>query len=187
MNCSLTKFYTLLGVAIALLVVAIVMGIFFVNIPGLIIAIASVVGVTILIPILKAELEAYEKCRGQSLSCHIAPAIDWLGLAASVLSVISFTIALLLVTNASTLLSNFFTAWLGLALQGAAQAVALAGVAGCAAALGYLGMLYQSLSDYVTCKDKEDAGSGPPRGPSGSPGGPSGPPIGPSGPPVGPR
>ena len=159
--CSLSKFYTMLGIAIGLLVVAIIAALIPYNVPGLIVAIAAVISVSVLISLMRGELAAYNACMGPSMRCGVNTAIDVLGQAASVLSVVSFAAALALEIPAVAASTNWFTGWLGTTLESLAYGLKLTGVAGCVAALGVLIGLATNVKAYEDCRNAERAPAPP--------------------------
>lgn len=160
--CSLSNFYTMLGIAIGLLAVAIVGAIIPYNIPGLIVAIAAVVSVSILIGLMRNALAAWEACMGPSAACgSVSPLINLLGQAASILSVVSFAAALAIEIPAVAALTNWFTAWLGTTLGAVAAGLKATGIAACVATIGILVGLATNVKGNEDCRTRERTTSPP--------------------------
>lgn len=160
--CSLSTFYTMAGIAIGLLVVAVIGAVIPYNIPGLILAIAAVISVTVLISLMRNELAAYNACMGPSARCgSVSSLIDLLGQAAAVLSVLSFTAALALEIPAVAALTNWFTAWLGTSLGAIAAGLKAAGIAVCIATGLILAGLLTNVKTYEDCRNAERAPAPP--------------------------
>jgi len=162
MDCSLTKAYSLIAAAIAALGAAAAAAFVFFNVPGLVAAIALVAGVAFgLIPAIRAELEAYEQCRGPSDRCRMSSNIDLLGQAAGFVGILSFTIALASQSAAILALVSFFGAWAAPALIAAGEVAKWSGIASCMAGAGILVGLAAQLASYQSCRDEEDRGRPP--------------------------
>src|SRR5438034_258048 len=91
MPCSLTKYYAMLVAAVASLSAAVVAA-YFASIPSLGVAIVAVGAASGLLPFIKDEMNAYARCRGASSTCNMGPNINLLGVAAGILSGISFAL-----------------------------------------------------------------------------------------------
>ena len=160
--CSLSTFYTMLGIAIGLLVVAVIGAVIPYNVPGLIVAIAAVISVTVLISLMRNELAAYNACMGPSARCgSVNSVIDLLGQAAAILSVVSFAAALALEIPAVAALTNWFTAALGTTLGNIAYGLKMAGVAACVATGLILAGLATNVKTYEDCRNAERAPAPP--------------------------
>ena len=156
MNCSLNSVIALISAAIAALAGAIALAIIFFNLPGLIIATILVGTVTFaLIPQIKAGLQAYADCRGPSETCTMSLALNTLGQAAGIISIISFAAAIALLITALAFIVSVILSWLGLTLAAAAEILQIAGCVGCGAGiLILLGVMTNALA-YKACRDSQ--------------------------------
>lgn len=154
--CSLSTFYTMLGIAIGLLAVAIVAALIPYNVPGLIVAIAAVISVSVLFSLMRSELAKYNACMGPSARCgSINSQIDLLGQAASILSAVSFAAALALEIPAVAASTNWITGWLGTTLENLAYGLKVTGAVACGAAIAILIGLVTNVKAYEDCRSAE--------------------------------
>lgn len=161
MNCSLTTVAALIAAAIALLAVAIVISYLWVAAIPLFIAAGLVAGVSFgLIPAIKNALSAYTQCRGTSGKCTISLAINTLGQAAAVLSLISFVAAAVMEVAALAFLYSWFLAWLGVSLQVAVAAMVKAGQFSCAITILILLGVLSNAWAFKKCMDQQGSGTG---------------------------
>jgi hypothetical protein len=162
MNCSLTKPYALIAAAIAMLCGAAALGYFFLNWISLLVAVGLVSTVSfVMIPEIHSSINDYVACRGPSQRCSIAPVINNLGIAAELISIVSWTVAAALEIPAIAALASFFFAWIGVALEAVAAGLRLTGIASALAASGILVGVLSNLVAYKACRDSEGDG-GPP-------------------------
>lgn len=154
----LTFALVLLGVAIAGALVPF-------NVPGLIVAIAAVLGAAALISAMRDELRAYDECMGPGTSCSVGPNIDLLGQAASIISAGAFIAALALEIPAVAAMATGVLAALGLSLEAAATVLKYSGIVACGATILILLGLLTNVKAYEACREAErdptrDSGSG---------------------------
>jgi hypothetical protein len=168
MQCNLAKVYVLIASAIAMLAAAIAAASIFFNVPGLIVAIALALAVSGIpgtnlgiIAQIRLGLLEYDQCRGPSERCRIGPNIDLLGQAASLLSVVAWTIALVLQISALGFITSFFLSWLGVSLAAAGEALKWSGIVGAGAAAAVLIGLLTQVRNYEACRDAEGRGEPP--------------------------
>jgi len=117
---------------------------------------AAMVGIVsfALIPAIKDALIAYAACRGPSSKCSISYSINTLGQAASIISVVSFTIAGLLQVTALAFMASWILALIGVAMEPAVAALVYSGIAACGATiLLFAGVLTDAYS-YKSCMDQ---------------------------------
>lgn len=154
MDCNLNTVLGLVAGASALLAAAIVAAYYWPTAYPLFGA-AALVGVVSfgLIPAIRNALIAYADCRGESTKCSISYSINTLGQAASILSVVSFTVAGLLQVTALAFLASWILAFIGVAMEVAVAALVYSGIAACGATiLIFAGVLTKAYS-YKSCMD----------------------------------
>jgi hypothetical protein len=155
-NCSLSKFYTMIASAIALLALAVVGALIPFNVVGLAISIASVLTVSIfLIPGMRAELRAFDTCMGPSTKCSVGPNIDLLGQVASIVSAVAFIAALALEVAAIAAIATVIFAWIGLTLEAGAALLKYSGIVASGAAGLILVGLLTNVRNYEACRQSE--------------------------------
>jgi hypothetical protein len=160
--CSLTTAYALIATAIGMLGTASALAGIFFNIPALSAAIGLVATVAlVIIPKIRSELEAYERCRGPSERCRLDLNINTLGQAAMLVALGAWTIALVLQVLALTHFGTLFLAWLGALELGTSEVLKWGGVASNVAAAGVLVGLTSTVIAYQACRDSEDRPSRP--------------------------
>jgi hypothetical protein len=159
MNCSLNTLATLISIAIAMLLAAIVVSYLWVAAVPLFIAAGLVAGVSFgIIPAIKNALNDYTACRGPSDTCSISLGINTLGQVAATLSLISFLAAAVMEVAALAFLYSWFLAWLGVSIQVAVAYMVKSGQFSCAIAiLILLGVLTNAWS-YKSCMDQGGGG-----------------------------
>lgn len=156
MNCSLSKFYTMIASAIALLALAVAGALVPFNVVGLSVSIASVLTVSIfLIPGMRAELRAFDTCMGPSTKCSVGPNIDLLGQVASIVSAVAFIAALALEISAIAAIATVIFAWIGLTLEAGAALLKYSGIVASAAAGLILVGLLTNVRNYEACRKAE--------------------------------
>jgi hypothetical protein len=156
--CSLTAALAYIATAIAMLGSASALAAIFFNIPALIAAIGLVAWVSqVLIPQIRAELEAYVLCRGPSERCRMDLNINTLGQAAMLTAVAAWGAALLLQIIALSYFGSLFLAWLGLLVLATSETLKWGGVVSNIAAAAVLAALTTTVLAYKTCRDAEQA------------------------------
>jgi hypothetical protein len=84
-----------------------------------------------------------------------------LGQAASLLSVVAWTIALVLQISALGFITSFFLSWLGVSLAAAGEALEWSGIVGAGAVAAVLIGLLTQVRNYEACRDAEGRGEPP--------------------------
>ena len=156
MNCSLSRVAYLITAAIAALVAAITVSYLWITAWPLFGAAALVGSVSFyFIPAIKRALEDYARCRGASDKCRISLAINNLGQAAAILSVVAFTAAALLQLAALAFLATLILGWIGVGMMVAVAFLVKSGQYACgAAALILLGVLSNAWA-FKRCMDEQ--------------------------------
>jgi hypothetical protein len=161
MNCSLDRVAYLITAAIAALVAAITASYLWITAWPLFGAAALVAGVSFyFIPAIKKALEDYARCRGPSDKCRISLAVNNLGQAAAILSVVAFAAAALMQVAALFFIASLILSWIGVGMMVAVAFLVKTGQFSCAmAALILLGVLSNAWA-FKKCMDgQQDHGS----------------------------
>ncbi|MDH4161992.1 MAG: hypothetical protein OEW15_04800 [Nitrospirota bacterium] len=154
MNCKLDTVTALIAGATALLLAAIALAYYWPTAYPLFGAAALVAAVSFgMIPAIKNALIAYAECRGASDKCSISYAINTLGQAASILSVVAFTVAALLQLTALAFISSWILALIGVAMEAAVAALVYSGIAACVATIGIFAGVLTNAYSYKSCMD----------------------------------
>jgi hypothetical protein len=156
MNCSLNKVAGLIAAAIAALIAAIGLSYLWITALPLFGAAALVASVAFyFIPAIKQAILDYVACRGPSDKCRISLALDNLGQAAAILSVVSFAVAATMQIAALAFLYSWFLSWLGVGMMAAVVLLVKAGQYSCAiTGLILLGVL-SNVWAYKKCMDEQ--------------------------------
>lgn len=164
MNCSLNKVAGLIAAAIAALVAAIALSALWITALPLFGAAALVASVAFyFIPAIKQAILDYVACRGPSDKCRISLALDNLGQAAAVLSVVSFAVAATMQIAALAFLYSWFLSWLGIGMMVAVALLVKTGQYSCAITVLILLGVLSNIWAYKKCLDEQQ-----PSGPAGS-------------------
>jgi hypothetical protein len=159
MNCSFSTVTVLITIAIALLVAAIVISGFWVTAIPLFVAASLVAAVSFgLIPAIRNALGVYAQCRGSLERCSISPALNTLGQAAAILSVISFAAAAILQVAALAFLYSWFLAWLGVSIEAAVALMVTSGQYSCAVTVFILLGVLANAWAFKNCADEQVVG-----------------------------
>lgn len=160
MNCSLSKVMWLIATAIALLVGAIALAVFWIAAGPLYVAAGLVATVSfILVPAIKNALLEYAACRGPS-KCTITNGVNNLGNIGLYLSAGTFLLAAIMETAALAFLYSWFTAWIGISIQGAVVILVASGTTGCAITVFVLIGVISDATGFRDCVNAETGGSG---------------------------
>lgn len=164
MECSLNKVAGLISAAIAALVAAIALSYFWITALPLFAAAALVASVAFyFIPAIKQAILDYVACRGPSDKCRISLALDNLGQAAAVLSVVSFAAAAIMQIAALAFLYSWLLSWLGVSMMVAVAFLVKAGQFSCAITVLILLGVLSNVWAYKKCMDQQQ-----PSGPAGT-------------------
>ena len=156
-DCSLNAVYAWIFGAIGALAAAMALAYFLLNIPALIAAIALVSAVAFyMIPQLRSALNAYATCRGPIRDCSIGQAINTLGQAAAIVSVVAYVLALGFEIAAIAAFLSWFLGWLGGILTLTALGMVIAGNW---ASLATIFLLLGVLTDAIVFKNCCDSHS----------------------------
>jgi len=154
MKCNLNSVLALIACASALLVAAIVAAYYWPTAAPLFVAAAMVGIVTfVLIPAIKGALFAYAECRGGTSKCSISYSINTLGQAASILSVVAFTVAAILQLTALAFISSVILAFIGVSMEVAVAALVYPGIAACGATIIIFAGVLTNAYSYKRCMD----------------------------------
>ncbi|MEN8136235.1 MAG: hypothetical protein ABFS18_11975 [Thermodesulfobacteriota bacterium] len=158
MNCNLNTVSGLIAAAIAFLGAAIVLAYYWPSAYPLFGA-AALVGVVtfVLIPSIMNALNEYAECRGPSSVCSISHSINTLGQAASIISVVSFTVAAILQITALAFISSWFLALIGVAMEVAVAALVYSGMVACGATILILAGVLTNAFSYKSCMDNNSS------------------------------
>jgi hypothetical protein len=162
MNCSLNNVMWLIAAAIALLLGAIALAVFWIAAGPLYVAAVFVAIVSFfLIPAIKNALLEYAACRGPS-KCTITNGVNNLGKIGLYLSVGTFLLAAILETAALAFLYSWFLAWIGIGIQSAVITLVASGSTACAITVIILIGVISDAIGFRDCVDAETGGSGAP-------------------------
>ena len=157
-QCSLAAAFAYIAAAIAMLGSASALAALFFNIPALTAAIGLVLWVSwVMIPQIRAELEAYVRCRGPSERCRLDLNVNTLGQAAMLTAVGAWFAALVLQLLALTHFGTIFLIWLGILELATSEVLKWGGVASNIAAAAVLAALTTMVLAYKACRDAEES------------------------------
>lgn len=154
MDCSLNRVVADITGAITALVAAIALAALWVAAIPLFAAAVLVASVSLyFIPHIKQELLEYMRCRGPG-ECATSIAINNLGQAAAVLSIVSFAVAGAMQVTALAFIFSWFLAAIGIAMQAAVGILVASGVTSCAVVVFILLGVLSNAWSYKKCMDE---------------------------------